>query len=64
MSKLIPPAKRFVAAEEGASMAEYGLLIALIALVAAAGAKIVGTGLNNMFSKIGATLNAASVPSV
>jgi len=64
MSKLIPIAKRFVVAEEGASMAEYGLLIALIALVAAAGAKILGLGLNNMLGNVGSTLNTVSVPSI
>lgn len=40
--------------EEGATMVEYGLLIALIALVAIAGVTVLGTTLNTLFS------NAAS----
>jgi pilus assembly protein Flp/PilA len=35
--------------EEGASMVEYGLLVVLIALVAAAGITTLGGNLNTMF---------------
>jgi pilus assembly protein Flp/PilA len=35
--------------EEGATMVEYGLLVALIALVAIAGVTMVGTNLNVLF---------------
>jgi pilus assembly protein Flp/PilA len=40
--------------EEGATMVEYGLLVALIALVAIVGVTLLGTSLNTLFG------NAAS----
>jgi len=36
--------------EEGATMVEYGLLVALIALVAFAAIKVLGTNLSSLFS--------------
>ena len=36
--------------EEGATMVEYGLLVALIALVAIVGVTLLGTNLNSLFS--------------
>jgi Flp pilus assembly pilin Flp len=38
-------------------MVEYGLLIVLIALVAAVGAVVLGGGLSNLFDRIGACLD-------
>jgi pilus assembly protein Flp/PilA len=38
--------------EEGATMVEYGLLVALIALVAIVGVTLLGTNLNNLFSTV------------
>jgi len=43
-------------------MVEYGLLVALIALVVGLGAQIVGTQLSGMFSKIGSYVGAIAVP--
>ncbi|MBV8066354.1 MAG: Flp family type IVb pilin [Candidatus Eremiobacteraeota bacterium] len=48
--------KTMIRDEEGAAMVEYGLLVAFIALVALVGVKLLGTGLNNLFSNIAATL--------
>ncbi len=48
--------------ESGATMVEYGLLVALIALVVGLGAQIVGTQLSSMFSKIGSYVSAITVP--
>jgi pilus assembly protein Flp/PilA len=42
--------------ESGASMVEYGLLVALIALVALAAVKTVGTNLSTLFTNVGASL--------
>lgn len=42
--------------EEGAAMVEYGLLVALIALVAIGGVTILGTKLSQLFADIGASL--------
>ena len=43
--------------EDGASMAEYGLLLALIAVVAAAGATMVGDNANSLFEDVAGKLN-------
>ncbi len=48
--------------ESAATMVEYGLLVALIALVVGLGAQIVGTQLSAMFSKIGSYVGAITVP--
>jgi pilus assembly protein Flp/PilA len=56
MAKFIAAAKTLIRSEEGASMVEYGLLVALIALVAAVGAKTFGTGLSAMFSAAAGSL--------
>lgn len=42
--------------DEGATMVEYGLLVALIALVALAAVKTLGTNLSGLFSTVAATL--------
>lgn len=42
--------------EEGATMVEYGLLVAFIAMVALAGVQLVGSNLNSLFSAVGATV--------
>jgi pilus assembly protein Flp/PilA len=48
--------KRFLAADTGATMVEYGLMLALIAIVAMAGAAVIGTQANTLFSNVGNTL--------
>ncbi len=42
--------------EEGAAMAEYGLLIALIAVVAAVGATALGTNIASRFTAVASTI--------
>ncbi|MGA8476116.1 MAG: Flp family type IVb pilin [Candidatus Cybelea sp.] len=42
--------------EEGATMVEYGLLVALIALVALAGITTLGTSLSSMFNNVANTI--------
>ncbi len=49
---------RFIQDEEGASMVEYALLIALIAMVVIAGAVFFGTELSEKFSEVGDTMEA------
>ncbi len=53
MSKFASTVRRFVRDETGATMAEYALLIAVIALVAVAGAKTLGDNLSSKFTTIG-----------
>ncbi len=56
MSTIAAAVRRFVRDEQGATMAEYALLIAVIALIAVAGAKTLGsninTSLDNAASKV------------
>ena len=46
MSKLAAAARRFVRDETGATMAEYALLIAVIAMVCVAAARTLGANMN------------------
>jgi pilus assembly protein Flp/PilA len=56
MTRFVATAKSFVKSEEGATMVEYGLMLALIAIVAMAGAKLIGTNASTLFSTVGNTL--------
>ena len=60
MRKFISSVKQFVAAEEGVTMIEYGLLAALIAIVCIIAITTVGTQLNIVFTKIGTALTTAN----
>lgn len=42
--------------EEGATMVEYGLLLALIAIVVAVAAKTLGIGVASLFTKVNGSL--------
>jgi pilus assembly protein Flp/PilA len=44
--------KSMIRDEEGATMVEYGLLVAFIAIVALVGVKALGTNLNTMFGAV------------
>ena len=44
--------KRFVREEEGATMVEYGLMVALIALVCIGAVALVGTQLKTLFNNV------------
>ena len=48
---------RFVKDEDGASMVEYALLVALIAVVVIAAALFLGTEINDKFSEVGNTVD-------
>jgi pilus assembly protein Flp/PilA len=56
MNKLIAVAKNALRRQEGASLAEYGLLIALIAVVCLAGVTLLGSVVNSMFSQLSSTI--------
>ena len=53
MQKLKNAVTRFVSNEEGAALAEYGILIAFIAIVAIVAVTFFGTKISNKFSDIG-----------
>ena len=52
----IEKGKAFLLDEEGATMVEYGLMVALIAIVCITAITNIGTTLNNVFSDIAASL--------
>ncbi|MEX3959329.1 Flp family type IVb pilin [Trinickia sp. EG282A] len=56
MKKFIAGTQRFVRDEDGATMVEYGLMVALIAIVCIATITTIGTRLNNVFSDIASSL--------
>ncbi len=49
---------RFIKDEEGASMVEYALLVALIAVVVIAAALFLGEEISDKFSEVGDTLQS------
>ena len=49
---MITTLKTMIRDEEGATMVEYGLLVALIALVAIVGVTLLGKNLNTLFSAV------------
>jgi pilus assembly protein Flp/PilA len=49
---------RFIQDEEGASMVEYALLVALIAVVVIAAALFLGNQISEKFSEVGDTLSS------
>jgi pilus assembly protein Flp/PilA len=49
-------AAKFVREEEGASLAEYGLLLALIAIICIGGMTILGKNINSLFTAISTTV--------
>ena len=57
MDKLKTMIQQFLADEDGATMIEYGLLAALIALVVAAAVVTVGTALENRFNDVESCVN-------
>ena len=60
MSKLSAAVRRFVRDEDGATMAEYALLIGAIALVAIAGIRTFGTSLNTRFTNMSSNITSGS----
>jgi pilus assembly protein Flp/PilA len=56
MAKFISAAKKFLSRTEGASLVEYGLLVALIAIVCIAGVSAVGNKAQAVFTNIAAAL--------
>ena len=56
MSKFIAAARRLVVREEGATMVEYGLMVALIAIVCVTAVTLGGTNLSTMFTAIAGSI--------
>ena len=56
MTKLYTAAAKFICEEEGASLAEYGLLLALIAVVCIAAIAALGTRISTMFATLSTSI--------
>ena len=52
MSKMIAVVRKFVAGEDGATMVEYGLMVALIAAVCIAVVTTLGTNIQDKFQSV------------
>jgi len=52
MSKLLNITTKFIRDQEGATLAEYGLLLALIAVVCLGAITVLGTQISTMFSSV------------
>ncbi len=52
MSKFYNAIKTFVQEEDAPTMVEYGLLVALIAVVVAVAATVLGTNISTLFSNV------------
>jgi Flp pilus assembly pilin Flp len=57
--KLLAKMDAFRALEEGQSLVEYGLIVALIAFGATLAMQSLGSGLNSAFTQISATLSSS-----
>ncbi len=53
---MIAHLKSMIRDEEGATMVEYGLLLALIAMVALAAVQLIGTNLSTLFNTVAGNL--------
>jgi pilus assembly protein Flp/PilA len=60
MRETIEISRRLRSNEEAAAMVEYGLLVALIALVCVLAITTIGTDLNLVFGKVATKLSIAS----
>jgi len=56
MSSIRNAIRRFVREESGATMVEYGIMVALVAAVAIAVVKVVGSKVNNGFQSVNANM--------
>jgi pilus assembly protein Flp/PilA len=56
MIKFVTAARKFASDEDGATMVEYGLMIALIAVVCIAAVSALGTKTSSMFSTVASSV--------
>ncbi len=56
--------RRFLKEEEGLEPVEYALMLVLLALIAVAGAKTLGSAISSKFTEVGGTVTAepATIP--
>jgi pilus assembly protein Flp/PilA len=58
MRHLMTRIQSFATHDEGATMVEYGLMVALIAIACIGAVALVGTNLKNLFQSVGNSVNA------
>jgi pilus assembly protein Flp/PilA len=56
MTKLLAASRNFVRGEEGASLVEYGLLLALIAVVCIAAVAALGSSISTMLNSLAGSI--------
>jgi len=56
MANLINRTRKIVKGQEGATMVEYGLMLALIAIVCIVAVTAIGTNASALFGKVASTL--------
>jgi len=56
MARFLIAVNRFGRDEEGASLIEYGLMLALVTIVCIAGMTVLGSKINNFFSSLSTTI--------
>jgi pilus assembly protein Flp/PilA len=59
MKRFSDQCSRFVRADEGATMVEYGLMVALIAVVCIAAVTLVGSSLSTLFGGVSTNISNA-----
>jgi len=62
MLKMRNMVRRFATGESGATMVEYAIMVSLIAVVAVAAVRVVGTKTSAAFIAVGDALPSASAP--
>ncbi len=56
MTRILSAARRFVADESGATMAEYGLMVALVAAACVAAVTTLGTAIKGQFEGLAGSI--------
>jgi pilus assembly protein Flp/PilA len=56
MTNVIASTKKFITSEDAPTMVEYGLLVALIAIVVAAAAVTLGTNVKTLFTAVAGSI--------
>lgn len=59
MESFLKIMQMFLKSERGATMVEYGLMVALIAVVAMVGAALIGQNVNSKFNEVATTIDTA-----
>ncbi|HEX8203316.1 MAG TPA: Flp family type IVb pilin [Isosphaeraceae bacterium] len=58
MRQFIARVQSFIAQEEGATMVEYGLMVALIAIACVTAIALVGSNVKSLFNSVAGSVNA------